>query len=233
MRYRKRPARPAEAKDPAAESDRTTRLTGPIIAGCALGGALGAALLAGMHRVLHYEYLRTGYIFVAAMIIPLIPMAVVLTYVAHRRPRAVFTTQVEIPGTNAVRFVMFFMACAYYTIAAGTMVYGFITRYPVHAFLWATGPATVGYVCTQQRPVSLHTLLMPKQSFTLSPHAPAGRGPNPLDRQRPRRNNGPDRHRHTPRPFNPQTDLHHQVRLPRHLPHPTRRPPRPLQHPPR
>ena len=171
MRYRKHPARPAEAKDPAAKSDRTTRLTGPIIAGCALGGALGAALLAGMHRVLHYEYLRTGYVFVAAMIIPLIPMAVVLTYAARRRPRAVFTTQVEIPGTNAVRFVMFFMVCAYYAITAWTMVYGFITHYPVHAFLWAVGPATVGYVCTRERSVSLRTLRMPKQSFTLSPHA--------------------------------------------------------------
>ena len=171
MRYRKRPARPAEAKDPAAESDRTTRLTGPIIVGCALGGALGAALLAGMHRVLHYEYLRTGYIFVAAMIIPLIPMAVVLTYVAHRRPRAVFTTQVEIPGTNAVRFVMFFMACAYYTIAAGTMVYGFITGYPVHAFLWATGPATVGYIMAQDHHLGLRTLRTPKQSLILSPCA--------------------------------------------------------------
>ena len=66
---------------------------------------------------------------------------------------------------------MFFMFCAYYAIAAGTMVYGFITGYPVHAFLVATGPATVGYVCTQQRSMSLRALLMPKQSFTLSPHA--------------------------------------------------------------
>ena len=159
-----------EAKDPA-ESDRKTRLLGPIAGGIVLGGALGTALLVGMHRLLHYEYLRTGYVFIAAFVAPLLPMAVVLTYVARRRPRAVFTTQVEIPGTNAFRFVMFFMVCAYYTIAAGTMVYGFITGYPVHAFLVATGPATVGYVCTQQRSMRLHALLMPKQSFTLSPHA--------------------------------------------------------------
>ena len=169
MRYRKKTRLP-EPKGPA-DSDKETRLLGPITGGVFLVGMLGVALLAGMHRVLHYEYLRTGYVFVAAMIIPLIPMAVVLTYVARRRPRAVFTTQVEISGTNAARFVTFFMVCAYYAIAAGTMVYGFITGYPVHAFLVATGPATVGYVCTQQRPVSLHTLLMPKQSFTLSPHA--------------------------------------------------------------
>ena len=124
-----------------------------------------------MHRVLHYEYLRTGYVFSTAFFAPLLPMAVVLTYAARRRPWAVFTTQVEIPGTYAVRFVMFFVVCAYYAIAAGTMVYGFITGYPVHAFLVATGPATVGYVCTQQRSMSLRALLMPKQSFTLSPHA--------------------------------------------------------------
>ena len=133
--------------------------------------SLGVALLAGMHRVLHYEYLRTGYVFVAAMIIPLIPLALVFTYAAHRRPRAVFTTQVEIPGTNAARFVAFFMVCAYCVIAAGTMVYGFITHYPVHAFLWAVGPASAAYLLADSRRMSLHTLLMPKQSFTLSPHA--------------------------------------------------------------
>ena len=170
MRYRKRPAPLPEAKSPA-EADRRTRRAGLVLAGFVLVMALGVALLVGMHRVLHYEYLRTGYVFVAAMIIPFIPLALVFTYVAHRRPRAVFTTQVEIPGTNAARSVTFFMVCAYYAIAAGTMVYGFITHYPVHAFLWAVGPATVGYVCTQQRPVSLHTLLMPKQAVTLSPHA--------------------------------------------------------------
>ncbi|MBF0940356.1 MAG: hypothetical protein HXK03_05715, partial [Schaalia georgiae] len=55
--------------------------------------------------------------------------------------------------------------------AAGTMVYGFITGYPVHAFLWAAGPASAGYLLANGRHMSLHTLLMPKQSFTLSPHA--------------------------------------------------------------
>ena len=169
-RYRKRPAPLPEPKDPA-ESDRKTRLLGPIAGGIFLVGVLGVALLAGMHRVLHYEYLRTGYVFIAAMIIPLIPMAVVLTYVARRRPRAVFTTQVEIPGTNAARFVMFFVACAYYAIAAGTMVYGFITGYPVHAFLWATGPATAGYFITQDRHLGLRAALHAKQSLLLSPEA--------------------------------------------------------------
>ena len=169
-RYRKRPAPLPEPKDPA-ESDRKTRLLGPIAGGIFLVGVLGVALLAAMHRVLHYEYLRTGYVFSMAFFAPLIPMAVVLTYVARRRPRAVFTTQVEISGTNAARFVTFFMVCAYYAIAAGTMVYGFITAYPVHAFLWAVGPASAGYLLATDRHTSLHTLLMPKQSFTLSPHA--------------------------------------------------------------
>ena len=169
MRYRKKTRLP-EPKGPA-DSDKETRLLGPITGGVFLVGMLGVALLAGMHRVLHYEYLRTGYVFVAAMIIPLIPLALVFTYVARRRPRAVFTTQVEIPGTNAVRFVMFFVVCAYYAIAAGTMVYGFITRYPVHAFLVATGPATVGYITASAGRLGPRTLLMPKQSFTLSPHA--------------------------------------------------------------
>ena len=169
-RYRKRPAPLPEPKDPA-ESDRKTRLLGPIAGGIFLVGVLGVALLAAMHRVLHYEYLRTGYVFSMAFFAPLLPMAVVLTYVARRRPRAVFTTQVEIPGTNAVRFVMFFVVCAYYAIAAGTMVYGFITRYPVHAFLWATGPATVGYIMAQDRHLGLRTLRTPRQSLTLSPRA--------------------------------------------------------------
>ena len=159
-----------EAKGPA-EADRRTRRAGLVLAGFVLAMTLGVALLAGMHRVLHYEYLRTGYVFVAAMIIPLIPLALVFTYVAHRRPRAVFTTQVEIPGTNAARFVTFFMVCAYYVIAAGTMVYGFITGYPVHAFLWATGPATVGYIMAQDRHLGLRTLRTPKQSLILSPCA--------------------------------------------------------------
>ena len=170
MRYRKHPARLPEAKSPA-EADRRTRRAGLVLAGFVLVMALGVALLAGLHRVLHYEYLRTGYVFVAAMIIPLIPLAFVFTYAARRRPRAVFTTQVEIPGTNAARSVTFFMVCAYYAIAAGTMVYGFITGYPVHAFLWAVGPASAGYLLANGRRMSLHTLLMPKQSFTLSPHA--------------------------------------------------------------
>ena len=169
-RYRKRPAPLPEPKDPA-ESDRKTRLLGPIAGGIFLVGVLGVALLAGMHRVLHYEYLRTGYVFIAAMIIPLIPMAVVLTYVARRRPRAVFTTQVEIPGTNAARFVMFFVACAYYAIAAGTMVYGFITGYPVHAFLWAAGPASIVWLCAHERRLNLFKALRAKQSFLLSPEA--------------------------------------------------------------
>ena len=169
MRYRKKTRLP-EPKGPA-DSDKETRLLGPITGGVFLVGMLGVALLAGMHRVLHYEYLRTGYVFSTAFFAPLLPMAVILTYAARRRPRAVFTTQVEIPGTNAVRFVMFFVVCAYYAIAAGTMVYGFITGYPVHAFLWAAGPASAGYLLANGRHMSLHTLLMPKQSFTLSPHA--------------------------------------------------------------
>ena len=170
MHYRKRPVRLPEAKSPA-EADRRTRRAGLVLAGFVLAMALGVALLVGMHRVLHYEYLRTGYVFVAAMTIPFIPLALVFTYVAHRRPRAVFTTQVEIPGTNAARFVTFFMVCAYYVIAAGTMVYGFITGYPVHAFLWATGPATVGYIMAQDRHLGLRTVRMPRQSLTLSPRA--------------------------------------------------------------
>ena len=169
-RYRKRPTRLPEAKSPA-EADRRTRRAGLVLAGFVLAMTLGVALLVGLHRVLHYEYLRTGYVFVAAMIIPFIPLALVFTYVARRRPRAVFTTQVEIPGTNAARFVTFFMVCAYYAIAAGTMVYGFITHYPVHAFLWAVGPASAAYLLADGRHMSLHTLRMPKQSFALSPHA--------------------------------------------------------------
>ena len=169
-RYRKRPAPLPEPKDPA-ESDRKTRLLGPIAGGIFLVGVLGVALLAAMHRVLHYEYLRTGYVFSMAFFAPLILMAVVLTYVARRRPRAVFTTQVEIPGTNAVRFVTFFMVCAYYAIAAGTMVYGFITGYPVHAFLVATGPATVGYVTAEAGCLGPRTVRMPRQSLAHSPDA--------------------------------------------------------------
>lgn len=170
MRYRKRQAPLPEPKNPA-ESDRKTRLLGPIAGGIFLVGMLGVALLAAMHRVLHYEYLRTGYVFTAAMLIPLIPMALVLTYVPRRRSRAVFTTQVEIPGTNNFRILALFLVCAYYVIAAGTMVYGFITGYPVHAFLWATGPATVGYIMAQDRHLGLRTLRTPRQSLILSPCA--------------------------------------------------------------
>ena len=159
-----------EAKSPA-EADRRTRRAGLVLAGFVLAMTLGVALLAGMHRVLHYEYLRTGYVFVAAMSIPLIPLALVFTYAARRRPRAVFTTRVEIPGTNAARFVTFFMVCAYYAIAAGTMVYGFITGYPVHAFLVAIGPAIVGYVTAEAGCLGPRTVRMPKQSLALSPDA--------------------------------------------------------------
>lgn len=169
MRYRKRQAPLPEPKNPA-ESDRKTRLLGPIAGGIFLVGMLGVALLAAMHRVLHYEYLRTGYVFIAAFFAPLIPMAVVLTYVARRRSRAVFTTQVEIPGTNAFRYVMFFMVCAYYAIAAGTMVYGFITGYPVHAFLVATGPASAGYIRMEEYR-GIRPMFHARQNFALSPTA--------------------------------------------------------------
>ena len=158
-----------EAKSPA-EVDEGLRRSGALFGGVIVAVALGAALVAGLHHLLRYEYLRTAYVFAVAMIVPMIPMALVLTYVPRRRSRAVFTTQVEIPGTNAARFVMFFMVCAYYAIAAGTMVYGFITGYPVHAFLWATGPATVGYIMAQDRHLGLRTVRMPRQSLTLSPH---------------------------------------------------------------
>lgn len=170
MRYKKRPGIRIPVLTPI-EADRGALRSGPLFAGMAAAVALGAALVAGLHHLLRYEFLRTAYVFAVAMTIPLIPMAVVLTYVPRRRPRAVFTTQVEIPGTNVPLFARSFAMFLCYAIAAGTMVYGFITGYPVHAFLVATGPATVGYVCTQQRSMRLHALLMPKQSFTLSPHA--------------------------------------------------------------
>ena len=170
MRYRKRPTRLPEAKSPA-EVDEGLRGSGALIGGIIVAVALGAALVAGLHHLLRYEFLRTAYIFAASMIVPFVPMAVILTYIARRRPRAVFTTQVEIPGTNAVRFVNLFIVCAYCAIAAGTMVYGFITRYPVHAFLWATGPATVGYIMAQDRHLGLRTLRTPRQSLILSPCA--------------------------------------------------------------
>ena len=170
MRYWKRPVRLPEAKSPT-EVDEGLRRSGALFGGVIVAVALGAALVAGLHHLLRYEYLRTAYIFTISMIVPFVPMAVILTYIARRRPRAVFATQVEIPGTNAARFVMFFMVCAYYAIAAGTMVYGFITGYPVHAFLVATGPATVGYIMAQDRHLGLRTLRTPRQSLILSPCA--------------------------------------------------------------
>ena len=159
-----------EAKSPAEVDDGAWR-AGPLFVKIAAVCMLGVALVAGLHHLLRYEFLRTGYVFVAAMIIPLVPMAVVFTYVARRRPRAVFTTQVEIPGTNSIQIAIAIVAYLYCLVAAGTMVYGFITGYPVHAFLWATGPATVGYVTAEAGRLRPRTLLMPKQSFTLSPHA--------------------------------------------------------------
>ena len=170
MRYRKRPGFRIPSLTPI-EADKGTLRAGPLYWGIVFGGALGAAMLVGMHRLLHYEYLRTGYVFVTAMTAPVIPMAVVLTYVPRRRPRAVFTTRVEIPGTKAPLFARTFAMFLCYAIAAGTMVYGFITGYPVHAFLWAVGPASAGYLLATDRHTSLYTLLMPKQAFTLSPHA--------------------------------------------------------------
>jgi len=169
MRYRKRPVRLPEAKIPA-EADRRTRRAGLVLAGFVLAMAFGVALLVGMHRVLHYEYLRTGYVFVAAMTIPFIPLALVFTYVAHRRPRAVFTTQVEIPGTKAPLFARTFAMFLCYAIAAGTMVYGFITHYPIHAFLWATGPATAGYILMEEYR-GIRPMFHARQNFALSPTA--------------------------------------------------------------
>ena len=58
-----------------------------------------------------------------------------------------------------------------YAIAAGTMVYGFITGYPVHVFLWATGPASIVWICAQERRFNLFKALRAKQSLTLSPRA--------------------------------------------------------------
>ena len=169
-RYRKRPTRLPEAKSPA-EADERVRRIGPLLAKITAACMLGVGMLVGMHRLLHYEYLRTGYVFVTAMLLPLALLAGAFSYVARRKPRAVFTNHVEIPGTCIIHITLITVAYICYAIAAGTMVYGFITGYPVHAFLVATGPATVGYVCTQQRSMSLRALLMPKQSFTLSPHA--------------------------------------------------------------
>ena len=170
MRYRKRPTSPTRPKSPA-EVDDGARRAGPLFVKIAAVCMLGVALVAGLHHLLRYEFLRTGYVFAAAMTAPLLPVAAVLTYAARRRPRTAFTTQVEIPGTNSIQIAIAIVAYLYCLVAAGTMVYGFITGYPVHAFLWAVGPASAGYLLANGRRMSLHTLLMPKQSFTLSPHA--------------------------------------------------------------
>ncbi|WP_245683290.1 hypothetical protein [Pauljensenia hongkongensis] len=124
-----------------------------------------------MHKLLHYEYLRTGYVFVTAMLLPLALLAGAFSYVARRKPRAVFTNHVEIPGTGIIHITLITVAYICYAIVAGTMVYGFITGYPVHAFLWATGPATAGYFITQDRHLGLRAALHAKQSLLLSPEA--------------------------------------------------------------
>ena len=169
MRYRKRPVRLPEAKSPA-EVDEGLRRSGALFGGIIVAGALGVGLLVGLHRLLHYEYLRTGYVFTAAMLIPLIPMALVLTYVPRRRSRAVFTTQVEIPGTNAPLLARTLAMFLCYATAAGTMVYGFITSYPVHAFLWATGPASTGYILMEEYR-GIRPMFHARQNFALSPTA--------------------------------------------------------------
>ena len=170
MRYRKRPVRLPEAKSPAEVDDGAWR-AGPLFVKIAAVCMLGVALVAGLHHLLRYEFLRTGYVFIAAFFAPLIPMAVVLTYVARRRSRAVFTTQVEIPGTNSIQIVIAIVAYLYCLVAAGTMVYGFITGYPVHAFLWAVGPASIVWLCAHERRLNLFKALRAKQSFLLSPEA--------------------------------------------------------------
>ena len=169
MRYRKRPARLPEAKSPA-EADKGTLRSGPLYWGIVFVGALGAALLVGLHGLLHYEYLRTGYVFVAAMTTPVSPMAAVMTYVPRRRPRAVFTTQVEIPGTKAPLFARTLAMFLCYATAAGTMVYGFITHYPVHAFLWAVGPASAGYILMEEYR-GIRPMFHARQNVALSPTA--------------------------------------------------------------
>ena len=169
MRYKKRPGIRIPVLTPI-EADRGALRSGPLFAGMAAAVALGAALVAGLHHLLRYEFLRTAYVFAVAMTIPLIPMAVVLTYVPRRRPRAVFTTQVEIPGTNVPLFARSFAMFLCYAIAAGTMVYGFITGYPVHAFLWATGPTTAGYILMQEYQ-GIRPLFHARQTFALSPTA--------------------------------------------------------------
>ena len=159
-----------EAKSPA-EVDEGLRRSGVLFGGVIVAVALGAALVAGLHHLLRYEFLRTAYVFAAAMIAPLFPMAAVLTYVPRRRPRAVFTTQVEIPGTNSIQIAIAIVAYLYCLVAAGTMVYGFITGYPVHAFLWAVGPASIVWLCAHERRLNLLKALRAKHSFLLSPEA--------------------------------------------------------------
>ena len=169
-RYRKRPTRLPEAKSPA-EADERVRRIGPLLAKITAACMLGVGVLVGMHKLLHYEYLRTGYVFVTAMLLPLALLAGAFSYVARRKPRAVFTNHVEIPGTGIIHITLITVAYICYAIAAGTMVYGFITGYPVHAFLWATGPTTAGYFITQDRHLGLRAALHAKQSLLLSPEA--------------------------------------------------------------
>ena len=169
-RYKKRLTSPTRPKNPT-EVDAGARRAGPLFVKIAAVCMLGAALVAGLHHLLRYEFLRTAYVFAAAMIAPLFPMAAVLTYVPRRRPRAVFTTQVEIPGTNSIQTAIAIVAYLYCLVAVGTMGYGFITGYPVHAFLWATGPASIVWICAQERRLNLFKALRAKQSFLLSPEA--------------------------------------------------------------
>ena len=170
MHYRKRLTSPTRPKNPA-EVDAGARRAGPLFVKIAVACMLGAALVAGLHHLLRYEFLRTAYVFAAAMIAPLFPMAAVLTYVPRRRPRAVFSTQVEIPGTNSIQIAIAIVAYLYCLVAAGTMVYGFITGYPVHAFLWAVGPASIVWLCAHERRLNLLKALRAKHSFLLSPEA--------------------------------------------------------------
>ena len=170
MRYRKRPRFRIPSLTPI-EADKGTLRAGPLFAGMAAAVVLGAALVAGLHHLLRYEFLRTAYVFAVATIAPLFPVAAVMTYVPRRRPRAVFTAQVEIPGTNAPLFARTFAMFLCYATAAGTMVYGFITGYPVHAFLWAAGPASIVWLCAHERRLNLFKALRAKQSFLLSPEA--------------------------------------------------------------
>lgn len=169
MRYRKRPGIRVPVLAPM-EADKGTLRSGPLFAGMAAAVVLGAALVAGLHHLLRYEFLRTAYVFAIATIAPLFPMALVLTYVPRRRPRAVFTTQVEIPGTNAPLLARTFAMFLCYATAAGTMVYGFITGYPVHAFLWATGPASAGYIRMEEYR-GIRPMFHARQNFALSPTA--------------------------------------------------------------